>query len=322
MCAIVLVGSLTACGGSDDDGGGANGLEKSKLSVGTLPIPDAAPLFIAIQRGLFKKEGLTVTTKIVPNAVVAQPLLKSGQLDVTLNNYVGALIAEEQSGGAVRWRFIADSYQAEKGAFQVMVNTDSSIKTPKDLAGKKIAVPTRKAIGTLMVEASMRAAGVPSDSVEFVEMGFPQMPAALKAKRIDAAWVAEPFISQLQQGGARSVLDTADPGGPTKNIPVAGWAVLGDYAEKHPKTVAAFQRAIGQAQRMASGDRSIVTATLPTYVKGVNADTAKIITLGSFPTGQNPERLKRLAGLMGNYGYLKNPTALDFTKMIVQAPAQ
>ncbi|HEX2314087.1 MAG TPA: ABC transporter substrate-binding protein [Thermomonospora sp.] len=316
---LLAATALAACGGSDDEGG-ANGLEKARLTIGLLPVPDAAPLYVAIQQGLFRKEGLTVTTRIVQSGAAAVPLLKSGQLDISLSNYVAALIAQEQSGGAVRWRFVADAYQGEKGAFVVLVPADSSIRNPADLRGKKIAVPSLKAIGTLATEATLRAAGLPKDAVEFVEIGFPQMAAALKAGRVDAAWVAEPFITALQREGARTVLDTMDPGGPTKNIPIAGWGVLGDFAEKHPRTVAAFQRAMAQAQRMAATDRSLVTRTLPTYVRGIDENTARVVTLGSFPTGQNAGRLQRLAGLMGNYGYLKEPARLDFRSMIVQGP--
>ncbi|MBA9001703.1 ABC transporter substrate-binding protein [Thermomonospora cellulosilytica] len=318
--ALVTAVALTGCGGTDSDGSGSGGLEKTRLTVGLLPVPEGAPLYIAIQRGLFKAEGLEVTPQFIQTGAAAVPLLRSGKLDISLTNYVAALLAQEQSGGAVKWKFVADAYQGEKGAFVVGVAADSPIRSAQDLTGKKIAVPGLKSIATLAVSASLRAAGIADDSVQYVEMAFPQMLPALEAGRVDAAWLAEPFISQLNRQGGRTVLDTMDPGGPTKNLPISGWGVLGDYADEHPNTVAAFQRAMARAQRMAAEDRSLVARTLPTFVKGLDAQTAQVVTLGSFPTSQNPTRLQRLAGLMGNYGYLRNPGGLNIPAMQVSGP--
>lgn len=320
MLSLVIAITLTGCGGGDSDGGGPGGLEKTTLNVGLLPVPEGVPLYIAIQQGLFKAEGLKVTPQFIQTGAAAVPLLRSGKLDISLTNYVASLLAQEQSGGAVKWKFVADAYQGEKGAFVVGVGAESSIKSAQDLTGKKIAVPGLKSIATLSVSASLRAEGIADESVEYVEMAFPQMLPALEAGRVDAAWLAEPFISQLHRQGGRTVLDTMAPGGPTRNLPISGWGVLGDYADKHPKTVAAFQRAMAKAQRMAAQDRGLVARTLPTFVKGLDAQTAQIITLGSFPTSQNPTRLQRLAGLMGHYGYLQNPDALDIPAMLVPAP--
>ncbi|ACZ00191.1 NMT1/THI5 like domain protein [Thermomonospora curvata DSM 43183] len=317
---LLAAGALAACSG-DDEGGGSGGLEKSTITVGLLPVPEGAALYIAIQQGLFKAEGLTVKTQFIQTGAAAVPLLRSGQLDISMTNYTAALLAQEQSNGAVDWKILADAYQGEKGSFVVVVPEKSSIKEPKDLAGKKIAVPGLKSVATLSISACLQAAGISDESIDYVEMAFPQMQPALEAGRVDAAWMAEPFITQIHRAGGRTVLDTMDPSGPTKNLPISGWGTLGDYPKKYPNTVAAFQRAMAKAQQMAASDRNLVARTLPTYVKGLDQATAQTITLGSFPTSQNPTRLERLAGLMGNHGYLKNPDKLDVKSMIVPGPS-
>ncbi|TDD85585.1 ABC transporter substrate-binding protein [Actinomadura darangshiensis] len=307
--------AVAGCGSSSEPN--ANGLEKDHISVGVLPIPDAAPLFMAIKKGFFRAEGLTVKTEILQSSSFAVPKLRSGALDISLDNYVASFAADDQ--GAAHWHLIADSYQAGKGAFVVLVNPKSSIKDPKGLQGKKIAIPSLHSVGQLMITATLDTYGVEPDSVTYVEMPFPQMPAALEKKQVDAVWTPDPFISAMQKSmGARTLLDTAEPGGPTSDFPMAGWGVLDDYAQKYPKTVAAFQRAIGKAQRVAAGDRGAVAKILPTYVKGLPPDTAQLITLGAYPTTLNPIRLQRVADLMLQYGFVKKK--VNVKPMIVSPP--
>jgi NitT/TauT family transport system substrate-binding protein len=311
-----LVTAAAGCGGSTEHN--ANGLEKSTITVGVLPIPDAAPLFIAKQKGFFREEGLTVKTEVLQSSSFAVPKLRSGAMDISLDNYVASFAADDQ--GVAHWHLIADSYQAAKGAFVLLVGPKSAIHSPKDLRGKTVAVPSLHSVGQLMVTASLHTYEVQADTVKFVEMPFPQMPAALAKHQVDAVWTPDPFITAMQNSmGARTLLDTADPGGTTSDFPMSGWGVLDDYARKNPKTVAAFQRAIGKAQRLAAGDRAAVTGILPSYVKGIDASTAQLVTLGAYPTSLNSIRLQRVADLMLQYGYVKK--RVNVQPMIVSAPA-
>ncbi len=86
--ATVLV--TAACGGS---GGSAKAsgtsLEKTQLTVAALPIVDDAPLFLAIKKGYFRQEGLTVSPKIIAQSTLALPDLLHGSVDIVGGgNYV------------------------------------------------------------------------------------------------------------------------------------------------------------------------------------------------------------------------------------------
>ncbi|WP_344260028.1 ABC transporter substrate-binding protein [Actinomadura napierensis] len=313
---VGLVAPAAACGGSSEKH--VNGLEKSNITVGILPIPDAAPLAIAQQKGFFRQEGLTVKVDVLQSSSFAVPKLRSGAMDFSLDNYVASFAADDQ--GVAHWHLVADSYQAAKGAFVVLVGPKSSIRTPEDLKGKTIAIPSLHSVGQLMITASLHTRGIDQKDLKFVEMPFPQMPTALAKGQVDAVWTPDPFITAMQKSmGARTVLDTAEPGSTTEAFPMAGWGVLDDYAKKHPKTVAAFQRAMGKAQKLAAGGRSVVTGVLPSYVKGIDPGTAQLITLGSYPTSLNPTRLQRVADLMLQYGFVKKQ--VNVQPMIVPASA-
>ncbi|MFD0690582.1 ABC transporter substrate-binding protein [Actinomadura fibrosa] len=312
LTAITL--SLSACGGSGADGNGS-GPEKTKLVVGTLPVPDAAPLFIAIQKGFFKEEGLTVKPEIVPNGPASGPKLQAGTMDFSLANYVSAFVAT--SKGALKWRFVADSYRAGPNTFVLLAPKDANTRKVEDLKGKTIAVASLKSINTIAIASLLEAHGLKETEVKFKELPFPQMPAALKTKQVDVVCVTEPTNTVIQsQQGTVAVADIMT--GATESFPVAGWATLEPYVRKYPKTIAAFQRAMSKAQKIAATDRRSVEQVLPTYTQ-IKPDTASVITLGTFPTSLNSIALQRVPDLLLKFGYI--PSRIDAKTLIVPEPS-
>ncbi|MBO3746758.1 ABC transporter substrate-binding protein [Streptosporangiaceae bacterium NEAU-GS5] len=314
---IAVVFALASCGSSGSSSttaGSSNGLEKTTLTVGVLPIADVAALFIANQRGFFKAEGLTVKPEIVANGAAAIPRLINGTLDFALGNYFGVLSAQDK--GAANMKIVADTYQAKPDIFDIVVPKDSTIQSVADLKGKRVAVAGLNTIATLAVDATLRVNGLASTDVHYVEVPFPEMPGKLFAGAVDAAFLTEPFLTGVQKNGARKIADTMT--GAMADFPIACWVTVDDFAKKNPKTVAAFQRAIVKAEAIADSDRKAVEAVLPTYTK-IDAATASIITLGSFPTTLNPTRIQRVADLMLEYNYLKSK--MDVQPLLVPLPA-
>ena len=81
------------------------------------------------------------------------------------------------------------------------------IQNAKDLVGKTVAVNNLNNIGDTSVRAGVRAAGGDPKQVKFIEVPFPDMPAALAEHRIEAGWVVEPdhrVAARRQSGGLES----------------------------------------------------------------------------------------------------------------------
>ncbi|WP_067823115.1 ABC transporter substrate-binding protein [Actinomadura kijaniata] len=300
VLALAVAATATACGG-DDKPKSANGLEKSEITVGTMPVGDTAPLQLAISKGLFKAEGLTVKTKIIAGGQVAIPQLKGGQLDVSFTNYVSLFSAAAKND--FKPRIVAEAFQSGPKTHVLLVPKDSDIRSVKDLANKKIGVNTKRNVSTLLVRAAAKPNGVELDEDKnFVEIPPPQMELALKNKSVDAVQAIEPFGTQMQSSiGARVLTDLSS--GPTADFPIAGYASTDQFATKNPKTVAAFQRAMAKAQAMAA-DRKIVQDVLPTYSKGITAQIASTMNFGSYPTSLSDTRLQRVADVMQQFGYI------------------
>ncbi|HEX4817807.1 MAG TPA: ABC transporter substrate-binding protein [Nonomuraea sp.] len=308
-CLAVALGvavalTLTGCGGSEEPAGSSTSgpLEKTKIRVGALPIPDPVSLVIAQTKGYFKEEGLTVERVEVVGGASAIPMIEKGELDISQTNYVSTLAAASQGSKA---KLVADMYQAGPNCFVIMVPTDSPIRSVAGLKGKTILVNNLNNVATLAVETQLKVAGLTKNDVTFLPMPFPDMGAALEAGKADAAWLTEPFITANQSArGFRKLADTMT--GQTEDLPIAGWMATDEWTQRNPNTLAAFQRAISRAQRDASTDRKEIERMLPTYTK-IDAKTASVITLGSYPSELNANRLQKVADLMLEYKYLKTP---------------
>ena len=93
----------------------------------------------------------------------------------------------------------------------IMVRSDSHYMHFKDLAGKRIAIPSRFAVDFLFLRKMLAQEEMTSKDIEIVEMAPPDMPAALYAKAVDAYCTGEPFGAAAQRAGyARALRMTRD----------------------------------------------------------------------------------------------------------------
>jgi NitT/TauT family transport system substrate-binding protein len=93
----------------------------------------------------------------------------------------------------------------------IMVRTESPYRSFKQLAGKRIAIPSRFAVDFLFLRKMLAEENMTADQIEIVEMPPPDMPAALYADAVDAYCTGEPFGAAAQQAGyARPLRMTRD----------------------------------------------------------------------------------------------------------------
>ncbi|MBM0276619.1 ABC transporter substrate-binding protein [Micromonospora tarensis] len=83
----------------------------------------------------------------------------------------------------------------------MVASAKSGIKRPADLAGKRVSVNSLGAAGDVTIMAAVEKDGGNPATIKFVEVAFPDAPAQLEAGNIDAAWVPEPFVTQLKSRG-------------------------------------------------------------------------------------------------------------------------
>jgi NitT/TauT family transport system substrate-binding protein len=307
---VALLG-LTACGSSgtpaaQTDGGG---LEKTDLTIGTVPVLGVAPLYIAINKGYFKDQGLSVSPKIYTSGAASLPAMIKGDIDLVFSNYISLFRAQAEGAGKIR--VIAEGSASSPNSFGIYVMPNSPIREAKDLSGKKIGVNARNNIATVLTNETLKAAGVDDKTLNYVEIPFPDMGAALQRGDVDAAFLAEPFITAASADlGVNRIVDTGV--GTTDGLPIDGYAATEGWVKQHPKTAAAFQRALQKAAADAA-NRTETEKVVTGYAK-VDPKFAPLMAPLQYPTSVSSTRLQRVADLMLAQGLLK--AKLDVTPFV------
>ena len=192
--------ALAACGGGDEgssDGSTAEG-EVREVTVGALPILPTAALYAGIEEGFFADHDLEVTVETGQGGAALVPGVMAGQIDFATSNPVSLLQARER-GLDVRvvahWTSALSEGDGDING--VVASAGSGLESAADLAGKRVAINTLNGLGDLTIREAVEQDGGDPESVQFVELPFPDMPAALAQGNVDAVWVPEPFLSNL-----------------------------------------------------------------------------------------------------------------------------
>lgn len=256
---------------------------QSRGKVGYMKIVDNASLFMASEKGLFKKEGLDLELAPMVGGAAIAPAVASGDLQFGWTNVVSLYQAHVEgfdfkliSGGAINVKGTNDTHG-------IQVLKDSPIKTAKDLEGKTVAVNTLNNIVHLMAMAWVEKNGGSPSKVKFVEIPFPQMEAALVSGRIDAASTHEPFVTASTGKGLTRVL-TYNWGDVTPRFLIASWFASEKWLQKNKEMAQSFIRGINQGIDAVNADAQ-GTRSLMVKWTGLDAELAKKVVLPVFERG-------------------------------------
>ncbi|OAV61581.1 ABC transporter substrate-binding protein [Enteractinococcus helveticum] len=303
---------LAACGSdtaSSNGAGDAGSAAITSLTAGVLPIVDVAAIYIASTQGIFQEHGLDIDMTLAQGGAAVVPGVIAGDFMFGFSNVTSLLIARSRG---LNLKTVApgsgSNGQVGGDYFGVFVAGESDINEGADLSNRTIAVNTVQNINDSAIKAALEDAGGDPDSVTFVEVGFPDMPAALENGQVDAIAVAEPFLTQVIDNGGRDVLSAYAK--PIDDLTVSAYFTSEDLWNENPDTVTAFQEAMAQAQRIAREDEQAVREVLPTYT-GIEPELAQRIILPNFPEKINVESTQVLADLAIEGGFLEGELNLS-----------
>ena len=294
-------------------------VEQQDLNVAVVPAVDSAGFFVALHQGLFAQRGLHVTfvpavsSETVINAqALDEPL---DRVDISCGNYVSYIQAQENYDRGRRSSSTNDAMVAadldifaegsvmETGAQGLYVMPGSHIRTLAGLEGKTIGVNAPGNILYLLAASVLADNGLSVSGVHFAYYPLPAMAAMLKAGKISAAVLPEPFASQAEQSMGVTLLADLDQGA-TAAFPVQGCAATRQWAAVHPATLAAFRAAFEQGQEIADSSRTAVEQAMEALPSplGVSRMTAAVMAVDSYPTGPvDTVRIQRVADVMGQF---------------------
>lgn len=169
------------------------------LTVGASTIDGATGLITAQHMGFFRKNGVEVEVA-VNNGAANAAAVAGGSIQLAASNLV-TLIKAHLNGLPFQIVAPSSTYLTDNPTQVLIVRNDAGFRSAADLNGKTIAVT---AIGDLLSASTLAwidQNGGASSTVKLVEIPPTAEVAALEAGRVQAASLAEPFLSQTLSGG-------------------------------------------------------------------------------------------------------------------------
>jgi NitT/TauT family transport system substrate-binding protein len=234
-----------------------------ELRIETIPFDAGSEAFYAKDMGFFSKAGVDATVTPVGNGPAIAAAVASGAIDIGFSN---ALSIETAYKRGLPFVFVAPAamYASAAPTSVLMVPKDSPIKTGRDLNGKTLAVNGLKNIAEFAPSLWIEQNGGDPSTVKFVEIGPTEIPAALAEHRIDAAFVAEPQITQAKST-ARILAKAYDAVG--DGWMIAGYFTTRDWADQHPDLLRRFQQAMRETAAWANANPDKSADILAKYTK-------------------------------------------------------
>lgn len=298
--------ALTGCTDSDAPSAGPTGEapgELRQVRVAALPITETAALWGGITAGIFEEHGLEVEVLPAQGGAQAIPALINGDIEFAIGQPFGPFRADLQDLGVVLIGNYASSYADGDDINAVVASAASGITRPAELAGHRVSVNSLGAAGDVTIMAAVEADGGDPSSIEFVEVAFPDVPAQLEAGNIEAAWVPEPFVTQLLSRGDTFIV------APYQAV-LPGLATLttfttSDRMESDPAVIADFSAAMKETLEWAQDPANEVA--LRQAIKDnleLPEEVADSVRLPAFGWEVDRASLEGLAELATEYGVL------------------
>nr|WP_193718022.1 taurine ABC transporter substrate-binding protein [Pantoea dispersa] len=201
----------------------------------------AEPAKVAQADNTFAKEsGATVDWRKFDSGASVLRALASG--DVQIGNIGSSPLAVAATQQLPIEAFLLASQLGNSEALVVK----KGISSPKDLIGKRIAVPFISTTHYSLL-AALKHWGIKPTQVQLVNLQPPAIIAAWQRGDIDGAYVWAPAVNELEKDG--KVLTESSQvgqwGSPTLDV----WVVRKDFARQHPEVVTAFARSAIAAQQ-------------------------------------------------------------------------
>lgn len=283
--------------------GGSNGTAAGELTtatLGLLPITDVAPFFLAQQEGWFEELGLDVGHEFAAGGAAILPSVESGEFELGYSNIVSLLLL--QSRGA-SFKILAGGGLTATGDepdySEMWVPEDSDVEDLSQLGGHTVAINTLGNILEIATREAVSQAGGDHESIEFAEVPFPDMAAALQSGQVDAILYNEPFQTILQrEGGVRSIGRPFVDSAPGEII--AFYFTKADDAEGDVAT--AFRDGMARANEFAAENPDELREVIPTYSE-VSEEIASELVMPPYVADSVRESSVQIyAELMAKYG--------------------
>src|SRR5438034_40008 len=296
LCVAALVIALTSC---------KKEAASNKVRVGYIGLTCEAPIFMAYEKGFFKEEGLEVTLVKCQWANYKDGLAL-GSFDIT-HHLVMYFLKPLEQGLEVKF-----TGGIHRGCLRVQALAKGSIRSIKDLRGKRIGVPGMGTPPFIFANRVLGANGIdPSKDITWLVFPAGELGLALDKGEVDAVADSEPIGSLLlADGKVRNIADQAADA-PYKDEYCCAVLVNGKFLARNPKASAAATRALLKAAKWVEANPA-AAAKLSVEKKylasTVQQNTIAISHLRYIPSVSGAEAAVRLAATELQRAGMLNPS--------------
>jgi len=232
----------------------ANAQALKKVTLFGQPSVNNDAIWMAIEYGYFKEQGLDVDYRVFPSGTTAFQTFRTGQGDIVMTGDLPSVQYFFNNPGQYQ-TFVA----IERDAKGYVVIARKDIRTAKDLAGKTVATRVGST-GSWFISEYLTKNGVDPKSVAVKNLDTQLLPAALCKGDIAAFFIWQPIGSRTLEICANDAHQLSDATGYIQGYLVAGarpeFLSSADGADK----VVRFLRAIMKGRDKAQSDFKAVAA--------------------------------------------------------------
>ena len=180
----------------------ANSGPLKTVRAGFVPVTNWGPLFIAIEKGYFREQGIeTVATQFTSGTdIITQTA--AGQLDVGPSG-LGASTLNIIKRGADLRAVASQHSESQPMATPLVVAKkkydDGTYKKVTDLKGKKVAINGKGVATEYWLYSALKKNGLTMKDVDLQVVSFDQVAAALDSGALDGAMLSEPWPTLAEQ---------------------------------------------------------------------------------------------------------------------------
>lgn len=300
-----VVGTLASCsvgGSAAQTEANAEGLVP--LKVGVLTTATNAPIFMGVERGLFKEQGLDVQLEVLTSGATTVPSLLNNSLQFAYTGAPSTLIARSKG---LPVKIVANAGTTDNTP--ILVKTGSPIQSVADLRGKRVGVSSLGSLPEISLVSALMQAGLKREDVQLLEVPLPDATQALDSGSVDAVWSTPPFSTIALNSGNYRSLGLAISGD-MLGLGNAVFITTEPYLEANKETAKKFAEGVRASNEYAAAHVDEMLATVPTFTK-IPAGTLSAADVKSDFGPFRVDRLEAVNNFMVQAGFLKEPVQVN-----------
>jgi|GEM_PF-2127864 len=324
---VFALAILSGCGDDDGDSTATSGGGDSTSAMSEELTPftilhfkqhmSMIPIVVGKEQGIFEKHGIDLKFKETVAVDTLVPSVVSGDVQATTWTWGSLPVLEAGDLPVIAIAPLDQGPAAgESDIFEVVTLKSGDITSFDQLEGKTIAVSSIGGLAELQVRKAAREAGIDPDSLKLTVVPFPNVGAALRAGRIDAGFINEPWLAQTKAQTPMNVIDSSSLT-VMEDMPFICLISNTQYVADNPETIRKVQLAVQESEQYARDHPDEIRDQLTTW-SGLDQETAENVTLPYPATELDPEGVQEITDQLHEFGLLEEAT--DVAPLMIEFP--